>query len=171
MRLNEICQLYISDVIKLDDIWCFSINNEKDKRTKNEASERVIPIHPILIKLGLLEYVEQLQEQKVPRLWMNLTWMDIHGYSNGFGKWYQRFNRDYVSKDPLKVFHSMRHLMTDTLKQAGELETVIAELIGHSNGGSETMGRYGKRYQPKILLEALNKLDYGIEPPVYMSSI
>jgi hypothetical protein len=25
-----------------------------------------------------------------------------------------------------------------------------------------TMGRYGKRYQPKVLLEALLKLDYGI---------
>jgi integrase len=67
--------------------------------------------------------------------------MDIHGYSNGFGKWYQRFNRRHVTKDPQKVFHSMRHLVTDTLKQAGVLETVIAELVGHSNGGSETMGR------------------------------
>ena len=27
---------------------------------------------------------------------------------------------------------------------------------------SMTMGRYGKRYQPKVLLEALMKLDYKI---------
>ena len=60
----------------------------------------------------------------------------------------------------------MRHRATDTLKQAGVLEAIIAELVGHSNGGSETMGRYGKRYQPKVLLEALKKLDYGIEIPV-----
>jgi len=162
MRLNEICQLYVSDIINFEDQWCFSINGNKDKRLKNLASERIIPIHPTLLELGLLKYVESLQVNKVPRLWMNLTWMDIHGYSNGFGKWYQRFNRRHVTKDPKKVFHSMRHLVTDTLKQAGVSESLIAELVGHSNSGSMTMGRYGKRYQPKVLLEALMKLDYGI---------
>jgi hypothetical protein len=30
MRLNEICQLYVSDIIKFDDLWCISINAEKD---------------------------------------------------------------------------------------------------------------------------------------------
>lgn len=56
-------------------------------------------------------------------------------------KWYQRYNRHYVTNDPKKEFHSMRHLVTDTLKQAGVIETVIAELVGHSNSGSMTMGR------------------------------
>ena len=167
MRLNEICQLYVSDVIQFDGIWCFSINADKDKRVKNDASERVIPIHPALLDHGLLEYVELIKKNKVPRLWMNLTYCKINGYANLFGKWYSRYNRQHVTDDPLKVFHSMRHLVTDTLKQAGELETVIAELVGHSNAGSETMGRYGKRYQPKLLLDALKKLDYGIVPPVF----
>lgn len=31
-----------------------------------------------------------------------------------------------------------------------------------STSDSMTMGRYGKRYQPKVLLEALMKLDYDI---------
>lgn len=162
MRLNEICQLYVSDIIKFDGLWCFSINGEKDKRVKNDASERVIPIHPTLLNLGLLEYVEQLRANSVPRLWMNLTYCNINGYSNSFGKWYQRFNRHNVTDNNKKVFHSMRHTVANSLKQAGEIETVIAELVGHSNGGSMTMGRYGKRYQPKVLLEALKKLDYGI---------
>jgi integrase len=165
MRLNEICQLYVADIVRINEYWCFSINGENDKRLKNAASERVIPIHPVLLELGFLNYVKQLELQKVPRLWMNLTWMDIHGYSNGFGKWYQRFNRIHVTADPKKVFHSMRHTVTDMLKQAGVVEAVIAELVGHSNGGSMTMGRYGKRYQPKVLLEALMHLDYGIDIP------
>jgi len=28
-----------------------------------------------------------------------------------------------------------------------------------------TMGRYGKRYQPKVLLDALVKLDYDVDIP------
>jgi len=35
-----------------------------------------------------------------------------------------------------------------------------AEILGHANK-SETSGRYGKKYEPKVLLEALIKLDYG----------
>lgn len=163
LRLDEICQLYTDDVQQLDGVWCFNINDSKDKKLKNDASKRVVPIHPVLISCGLIKYVESVQKEDIPRLWMNLSWREADGYSNSFGNWYRRFNREYITQDSCKVFHSFRHTVTDTLKQAGELETVIAELVGHSNGGSETMGRYGKRYQPKVLLEALKKLDYEVE--------
>lgn len=164
MRLNEICQLYVEDVRQVEGVWCFSINGAKDKRLKNQASERVLPIHPKLIDLGFIEHWEKVKKAGVPRLWPNLTWMDVHGYSNGFGNWYQRFNRRYVTNDPKKVFHSFRHLVTDTLKQVGIQDSLIAELVGHSHGNhAMTMSRYGKRYQPKVLLEALMHLDYGIE--------
>ncbi len=162
LRLDEICQLYTEDVLPVDGMWCLNVNDEKDKKLKNTASKRIVPIHPILISSGLLQYVEHVQKSGYPRLWMNLSWRKADGYGNAIGNWYRRFNREYISKDGGKVFHSFRHTVTDTLKQAGELETVIAELVGHSNGGSETMGRYGKRYQPKVLLEALMKLDYGV---------
>jgi integrase len=79
-------------------------------------------------------------------------------------KWYQRFNRQYVSNDPKKVFHSMRHTVADMMKQKGVSEAVIAEIIGHAHA-SITRGRYGKRYQPKVLLEAMMQLEYGIDIP------
>ncbi|WP_136513741.1 site-specific integrase [Geomonas edaphica] len=164
MRLNEICQLYVEDILEVEGIWCFSVNGAKDKRLKNAASERMVPVHPVLVDLGLIEYCEKIRKTAAPRLWSNLTWMDVHGYSNGFGNWYQRFNRKHVTHDPKKVFHSFRHLVTDTLKQAGVQDSLIAELVGHSHGNhAMTMSRYGKRYQPKVLLEALKHLDYGIE--------
>lgn len=165
MRLAEICQLHIGDVVKIDDCWCFDINDAGSKQLKNDASVRVIPVHPKLIELGFIRFYENIKESGNPRLWMNLSYIHLHGYTNTFGKWYQRFNREYVTEDSKKVFHSMRHLVTDTLKQAGVLESVIAEIVGHTNEGSETMGRYGKRYQPKVLLEAMLKLDYGATIP------
>jgi hypothetical protein len=36
---------------------------------------------------------------------------------------------------------------------------MIAELMGHAND-SITTGRYGKRYQPKILMEAITMICY-----------
>jgi integrase len=46
MRLAEICQLHVEDIIKVDDCWCFDINDAFDKQLNNDASVRVIPIHP-----------------------------------------------------------------------------------------------------------------------------
>ena len=38
--------------------------------------------------------------------------------------------------------------------------------MGHAHD-SIAMGRYGKRYQPKVLLDALVKLDYGDKIDLY----
>ena len=162
MRLDEISQLYVEDVQQIDGVWCFNVNDEKDKKLKNLASKRVVPIHPVLIASGLLPYVESVQKSGDQRLWMNLSWRKADGYGNAIGNWYRRFNREYITQDECKVFHSFRHTVTDTLKQAGVAEAVIAELVGHSTSGSMTMGRYGKRYQPKVLLEALLHIDYSL---------
>ena len=58
MRLNEICELYVEDVQLANGVWCFSINSANDKKLKNGPSERMIPVHPKSIDLGLVEYVK-----------------------------------------------------------------------------------------------------------------
>jgi integrase len=94
LRLNEICQLHIEDVVNVDGHWCFDINDAGNKRLKNAASARLIPIHPRLIETGFVLYYEAMKAQGQPRLWMNLTHLDLHGYTNSIGKWYARFNRE-----------------------------------------------------------------------------
>jgi len=162
MRLDELCQMYVADVQQVDGVWCFSVNDDQDKKVKTLSSKRVIPIHPTLLRCGFLKYVDGLRTGEVPRLWMNLNWREADGYSNAFGKWFQKFNRSHVTTDKAKVFHSLRHTVTDTMKQAGIQEVVISEIMGHAND-SMTMSRYGKRYQPRVLLEAMMHLDYGVE--------
>ncbi len=157
MRLDEICQLYVDDIHLIDGIWCFNINDEKDKKLKNLASRRIVPIHPFLLEQGFLNHVEQIKAEGHERFWPSLTYSNINGYSNLFGKWFQRFNRQRISQDKHKVFHSFRHSFANKLKQQGVSESIIAELLGHKNH-SITMGRYGKRYEPRVLLEALKKL-------------
>jgi integrase len=161
LRLDEACQLYTEDVKMVGGVWCFDVNEEGDKKLKNVSSARIVPVHPSLIGLGLLEYVEQGRAGGRPRLWMNLQRRDADGYGSAYGKVFQRFNRKYITTDPLKTFHSFRHAFADTLKQLGEQESLIAELMGHANS-SITTGRYGKRYQPLVLLEAVRKLDFGV---------
>ncbi|ACH38765.1 integrase family protein [Citrifermentans bemidjiense Bem] len=159
MRLGEICGLHVSDVRQVDGVWVFDVNEEADKRLKTEASKRLVPIHPKLIGLGLLRYVETMKERKSVRMWPKLVRRDSDGYCAAVGNWFGRFNRKHVTEDPLKSFHSLRHAFADTLKQLGVQENLIAELMGHAND-SITTGRYGKRYQPKVLLEALSTMCY-----------
>ena len=161
MRLGEICGLHVADVKQVDGVWCFDVNEEGDKRLKTLASTRLVPIHPQLIAKGFLTYVETMRGKRSVRLWPNLFRRDTDGYCPALGNWYGRFNRKHVTDDPLKTFHSLRHSFADTLKQQGEQESLISELMGHTNG-SITTGRYGKRYQAKVLLEVVRRLDYGI---------
>lgn len=159
MRLGEICGLHLEDVKQIDGIWCFDVNAEQDKTLKTKNSKRIVPIHPQLIRAGFLDLIQRTSQKGENRLWPNLKRREIDGYCHAFGNWFGRFNRKHITSDPLKSFHSLRHTFADTLKQAGEQEALIAELMGHANGNITT-GRYGKRYRPKVLLEAISKLSF-----------
>lgn len=158
MRIEEICQLQKADVKLVDDIWCFDVYQEGENRVKTANSERIVPVHPKLIELGFLEYHKSVDhEQLWPRLYRS------NGrFSHKWGQWFQSFNKRYITEDGRFVFHSLRHNFVDGLKQQGIQEQIIAEMAGHSRG-SITMETYGKDYGPKVLLEALQKLDYEVD--------
>lgn len=170
MRPGEICQLTVDDIKNIDGIDCFRIKTEYDsedkveKSVKTEAGHRVIPIHPVLTELGLLDYCQNIINKKGKRLWPKLE-KSRNGkgtYGETFAKRYQRFNRNYVTGDKKKVLYSFRHLFSNCIKQHGVTEIMIDELTGHANA-SLSMSRYGKAYEPKILLDAILKLDFGID--------
>lgn len=159
MRLDEVCQLHVEDVREVEGVWCFDVNDAGERKVKTLGSKRLVPVHPVLLGLGFRDYVDALRGRGAVKLWENLSPNKYGYWGKGLGKWYSQFNRKHVTTDPKKVFHSFRHLVADTLKQAGVEEGVIAEILGHANQ-SITTGRYGKRYRPSVLLEALRMLDY-----------
>ena len=158
MRLGEICQLRVEDITPVDGVLCFDINPEGDKRLKNETSRRKIPVHPKLQSLGLLQYLEVIKK-KCDRLFPLLQQHSVNGYGHQLGKWFTTFNRRYITQDPKKTFHSIRHSVANELKQLKIPGEVISELLGHKVD-SITMNRYGKRYRPEVLLEAIKQLPW-----------
>ncbi|WP_169308690.1 site-specific integrase [Citrifermentans bemidjiense] len=162
LRLDELCQLYTEDVTEYDGVHCISVADTQDKKVKTLSSRRIVPVHPRLVKLGFLAYVRKAKANGQLRLWMNLKRRDADGYGSAYGKVFQRFNRKYITNDPLKTFHSFRHTFANSLKQQGVQESLIAEILGHTNP-SITTGRYGKRFQPRVLLEAIKKLEFELD--------
>jgi integrase len=160
MRQNEICQLHKEDIITQDGIPCFDVNNNHiGKKVKNRASERIVPVHPCLIEIGFLDYVKSVEDG---HLWKSLKCHEYNGFAYLYQKRYSNFNRKYITQDKKKVFHSFRHTFINNLKQSGVIEQRIAEIVGHTTGSID-MERYGKAYNPKVLLDTLEKLDYGFD--------
>ncbi|WP_280554376.1 site-specific integrase [Halomonas sp. 25-S5] len=154
LRLNEVCQMYVSDVIEYQDVWCFNITSDReDQNVKNLSSERLVPIHQHLLDKGILTYVGSKKE----RLFPNLKYTNTNGYRGGISKWFSTLLRNIGIKTPNnKVsYYSFRHFVATELKHKMVEEHVTAQLLGHSSG-SISYSRYGKRFDVKTLKEVID---------------
>lgn len=160
-RLEEICQLHLEDIRKEQGIWVLDINDNFEKHLKTLSSTRLIPVHPKLIEMGLIDHMKKLKSGGETRLFPELQ-KHRDGYSQDVSKWYRRFKQK-LGFDSSKNFHSFRHTFITHLKHKQVDPFILHELDGHTIK-SETMGRYGKRFTADILLkEAIEKIDYEIE--------
>ena len=151
-RLNEVCQLNVSDIEKVDGIWAINLNSDsEDKSVKTEAGNRIIPLHPKLLNLGLLDYMKQIKDQNYHKLFPNLKRMRSTGYGTMISRWFRKYLIRLGIKQKGKNFHSFRHTVVNKLTTAQVYESFIKELIGHSHG-SITMDVYGGRKPLSVLL-------------------
>jgi len=61
-RVNEVSQLLLKDFTVEDGQDCVKITDEGDDQSiKGEGSERVVPLHPDLLALGLMDYVAMVR--------------------------------------------------------------------------------------------------------------
>jgi integrase len=73
-RQNEIAQLTLADFHEVDGIKAISINDDGEgKRLKTATAKRHVPLHPVLLDLGLWEFVELLRTRKAGRLFPEIA--------------------------------------------------------------------------------------------------
>lgn len=154
MRLEEICQLYLSDIQQEDGIWFFNLTQNGDKHLKTAAAMRKVPIHPDLIeKYHFLDFVEQQKKQNCERLFPELK-KQSGRYSHYASRWFGKYLKDIGVKtnNNFKDFHSFRHTFTHMCKLADVEEYKVKEVVGHETGTKNiTYGHYGKQYGLVIL--------------------
>ena len=160
-RLNEICQLHLCDFLEDDGVKVIRISEEGGKkRLKTKAARRLIPLHPELVRLGLLEFVTSLRQQGEIRLFPELI-ERRDGYGQAASKWFASYCTRCGVDEPGKVFHSFRHTVIDRLKQSDVSKEKIAALVGHEDD-SVTFGRYGKDFNSRILHSVVVALKYDV---------
>ena len=148
MRLEELSPLYISDLTKIDGIWCLDIKEEEDKPDKSvkTGEKRVVPLHPFLVNdLNFVGYVHNLPD-KNGRIFPEMK--RVKGrYSHGFSQWFRKFKvRCGLDSTPRKkTYHSFRHTVIDNLMQNEIPERVVSMLVGHVTSG-QTGGRYANPF-------------------------
>jgi integrase len=131
-RLNELCQLHLSDFEVVGGIHCINIRDAEDgQRVKNKSARRLVPIHDKLIEVGLVRYVERLRAQSHNRFFPTLE-LTEDGYGKMPSRWFGRFKeRCGIMEKHTKVFHSFRHTFISTLLNSDVPETAIAPIVGH----------------------------------------
>lgn len=139
-RISEICQLRSEDIAEVEGIWCIKFLPEAGS-LKTAGSERVVPLHPALIKNGLLEFVEKT---KSGPLFKDLS-PDKFGKRGGNGtKMIGRFVRDLGLKDPrLSPSHSWRHRIKTLGRKYGLASDLMNAITGHQpENVGDTYGHY-----------------------------
>jgi len=137
-RMEELGQLDVADVRregKVDFLALteFDTAGRRTKKLKNKSSERDIPIHPRLIELGFLRYVEERRragDAKVfPRLRADIRGKLTHNANT-------RINRALadIIPDKRKRFHSFRHAFKSELVRRLITEQRQKLLMGHGRG-------------------------------------
>lgn len=153
-RLNEVCQLYVTDIKKIDGIDCFHFHKMIDgQRIKNDASIRVVPIHEELIKKGFLDFVKS---KKNGRLFPELPLVKGY-YSHNASKWFSRRRQKLGLGKGLDI-HSFRHTAINELKHKGCPKEMIECIAGHADKYT-AFDTYSLPYGPKLLAPIINMID------------
>jgi len=133
MRLGEICQLRTGDVKRERKTWFFNVAEEGEgQRVKTRSAIRRVPVHSVLIRCGLLDYLDALPEgQLFPGLKPGGPDDKLSWY---FTRRYTEFRRGVGVTRPRLSFHSFRKNVVTALDQARVPQADIAGLVGHERG-------------------------------------
>lgn len=142
-RAEELANIDLSSIREVENgLWAMTIS-----KSKTVSGTRDIPIHPALIKAGLLSYIDDLK-----KLWPEpttlLPYMTpvngrlTHRFSQDFGE-----HRKKLGIDPTKDFHSFRTTVIGRLKINNVRQDMREEFVGHES--SEKSDVHNKNYASK----------------------
>ena len=176
MRLEEICQLHLSDIVKVDGVLCFSINEESGgsgyvKHVKSSAGIRKVPVHPHLWdELGLRKFVAS-RWAKTPEenYTSTLLFPDLQERVNAVNHatvklgsalthWFTRYRRSVGvggqhGEPSTKAFHSFRHTVIEYLHKEARVDlSMLQAVVGHEMVDMGVTENYAGDWPVKVLL-------------------
>ena len=164
-RKNAVFTLQYKDIIQRDGIWCINFIEDCPgiKRLKTEDSQRIVPIHSTLIKMGLLDYIHRKSRVNPEDFIFKKVCFTSTGHlSTHMTRKFFWFLEDIGVRDESTGrydFHSFRKNANITMEKCGIIRSYIDKIIGWQSRGSEGERSYSN-YTIKQLSEQLELLHY-----------
>jgi integrase len=170
MRPNEAAQLHVADLRQtLKDTWYLEIEATADddesngaaKTLKTVISRRKIPLHPELLKIGFVQFVEQRKKSGAgPRLFPDLK---PDKYGNVAAYALKRFRESYLPEaiklEARQTFYSFRHSWRDALRRIDAPDSTLEAVGGWSQG--KTSDSYGESNNPDVQFKIIRKISFS----------
>lgn len=129
-RLSEVAAMPLEHVRHTEDgTWYFDLT---DRTLKTTLSQRLIPMHPRLLGLDFIAYVEALREAEERWLFPELKHTTTDGPGHYFSKWYGRWSRNIGLTDRRTSFHSFRHNWKRRARETAAVKEEMHDVLsGH----------------------------------------
>jgi integrase len=166
-RAGEIAQLLTTDFHFDGPVpyISFGVKDSQGRRTKtikNRASIRDVPIAPVLLELGLEQWVGRRKSVwgEAP-VFREIKTGASGNMSDGMSKWWGRHFREHGLWKPGRGPHVWRHTLIDILRDAGVPKELIDAIVGHKDRSMNA--GYGRGFGLERKLEAMSKIDFGFD--------
>lgn len=170
-RINAAITLQYKDILVKDGIACIQfISDHPIKQLKNDASERLVPIHKQLLDLGFVDYVNK-QKAKSKAEDTDFIIKKCQTKSGEYNnKFFTRELSPFFTDIKVKTgnldgydFHSFRKNLSIALQDAGVGATYINDIIGWE--GKTTMEQSYSNHTVMQINDELNKFSYDFLKP------
>jgi integrase len=139
------------------------VSLEEAEGGKTENAARLIPIHPLLIDLGLLEWLDLMVQQKSERLFPQ--WkppLDKHGeprWADPVTKLWRSVRKHARLIEKNISAYSLRHLFADWLDRALSNQRTRNRIVGHVDRSSEADTYGSKSFMAPEVAAQITELD------------
>ncbi len=163
MRIEECTSLEVNNIKTDDGVLIMHI-----KDAKTPSGVRFVPIHPTLLKLGLMDYVQTVKDMGKQQLFWYLSegaagkLANHNGTKKNLSRRFSTYLKKIEVKQDDNCFHSLRHTTITRLVARNVNNSTIYKLCGHKSDNS-THYDYLHELPTKTLQDAIVSIDFGLE--------
>ena len=170
-RINAAITLQYKDILNQNGIPCIQfLSDHHIKQLKNDASERLVPIHQQLLNLGFVDYINR-QKTKLKAKDEDFIIKKCKTKSGEYNnKFFMRELAPFFMEIRVKTgandgydFHSFRKNISIALQDSGVGRTYINDIIGWE--GDTTMEQSYSNHSLEQIKEEMKKLNYDFLEP------
>ena len=161
MRIEECTSLELKNIKTDDGVVLMHI-----KDAKTPTGVRFVPVHSFLIKLGFLDYVEEVRKLGHEGLFWYLSegafgkLTNHNGTKKNLSRQFSKYLKDVQVKEDDNCFHSLRHTTITRWVARKVNNSTIYKLSGHTSDNS-THYDYLHALPITALKEAVETLDFN----------